>query len=430
VDIELLALLVLGLVAGVAATELVIRRSDAGAALVLGYLVANEADLIDVAFNIGALNVYDSDLLRVVIVAAAAARLLRLGRLTPAQWVLLGFGLVLLWSVYRGVEANGVAAAVNEARKYITFTAVTLYFSTVEPRQEVVDRLLRMVLWAAAALAALTLLRWGANAAGVTGGILGDGSSMRVIPSDSALIVACGALVALPALRRSWPGWIRYATPVLLVFVVLLQHRTVWVVTAAAFLYLLSRTGRLDPRVVGGLASALVVFAVLVFTVFDAVEEGIAEQLSTAATQTNTFEWRVAGWHALLTDAGPQTGPETVTGRPFGGGWERRVDGNRVDVSPHNFYIETYLRMGLAGVLGLITLYTLALRSPRRGTFGGDGLASRDLFVTLAGAQLIYYITYTPDGAQAMLLGLACAVATAGRPVRKARATAPAPASA
>jgi hypothetical protein len=346
-----------------------------------------------------------------VLAAASAARLLRAGRPSAPQKVLLAFAVVLAWSVVRGADVNGINAAVNEARKYLTFTAATLYFSTVEPRREVFDRIARMWLWAAFALAGLTLLRWVANAAGVTGGLFGSGTSMRVIPSAAALVLAQGALLGLPALRDWREGWLRYITPTLVVFALLLQHRTVWVITAGAALYLLFRAGALEPRVLGALSAGLAVFAVLALTLFNDVDDGVAAQLQSSATTTNTFEWRVAGWQVLIEDAGPE-GIEVVTGSPFGGGWERVLDGNVVDVSPHNFYLETYLRMGFAGVVGLLALYALALRGARR-TSALDGFLARDVLTAMVVMQLGYYITYTPNGAQAILLGLACAAATA-----------------
>jgi O-antigen ligase len=103
-----------------------------------------------------------------------------------------------------------------------------------------------------------------------------------------------------------------------------------------------------------------------------------------------------------------------LVGLPFGSGWERTLpSGHTIEshISPHNFYLETFLRTGAIGLLLMLALYYLALRaSARRGPAPDDGqlLSPSVLFVVIA-VQLLYYITYTPDTAQAMLFGLGCA---------------------
>lgn len=408
--------LLLAFVVGLAAVELTIRRSDVGAGVILGLLVLQESRLLSLGFSVGGgTNVYPGDLVFLLLFTAALARLLRGGTPTRPQLVLLGFALLVAWSLARGIGEHGLNTAVNEARRYLTFTGTALYFSTVEPRQELLDRIAKLWVYAALALATLTLLRWVGNAVGLTGAIFVRAHTMRVIPSPATLVLAQGALLGIPALRAWTVGWWRYLTPTLVVLVLLLQHRTVWIVTAGAALYLLFRAGALEPRVLGALSAGVALLGVLVFTVFDEADVDVADQLATSASQTDTFEWRVTGWQVLIDESGPRGPLEQVAGRTFGSGWDRPMNDTVIEVSPHNFYLETYLRTGVAGVAGLVLLYGLALRGTRRTAAPLGGLLTPEVLTALVGLQLVYFITYTPDGAQSLLLGLGCAVAATAR---------------
>ena len=204
----------------------------------------------------------------------------------------------------------------------------------------------------------------------------------------------------------------------------LLQHRTVWVVTTLVGVYVLTRERALTRQALVGMVAGVVVFSALSFTVFDAGDGPIGDQLASSATETGTFEWRVAGWAALIDASGPEGPTEQLLGAPFGGGWERVLDGNVVDVSPHNMYLETYLRTGAIGLLLLLGLYAVTLRrlvrEPPPAALTGYWGSGHILGGLLVG-QMIYYVTYTPNAAQALLLGLACAVA--GERVGEARAS-------
>lgn len=405
---------------GLALLEVVIRRSDVGAGLALGLVVLQESQLVeDLSLLQQPVSVGPSDVLFVIFLAASVARFLRTGRLSLPQRLLVLFGILVAGSLIAGVGPFGLPAATNEARKFLVFISAALYFSTVEPAPELLQRIGRIWLVTSGVLAGLALLRWGANTAGITGWIFGEGTSLRVIPSDAALIVAQGALIALPLLTaRTTRGLTQYLAPALLVILVLLQHRTVWLVAAFGLIYLLFRERALTPRILGAMSAAAIVFGALTLVVFD--DQDVAEQLVDSSQATGTFEWRVAGWQALLNQAGPETPLEVAVGMPFGGGWERTFEGWRVDVTPHNFYVESYLRVGALGVGALLLVYAIILRGPPRQTRRPRSPASlgalpHNVLHTIIGMQLLYYITYSPDVAQAMLVGLGCAAAAGNR---------------
>jgi hypothetical protein len=419
VSVSLLALLGLGAGIGLALVELCIRRSDFGAWLVLGLLILSEADIIeDLALLTSPVRVGPADVLVIVLSTAAIARLLRIERLTVPQRLLLVFGVLVIWALIRGIGDFGIASPTNEARRYLRFTAAALYFSTVPPDRALLARLGRIWVVTALALAAVSLIRWVGNSVGITGGLFGDGSSLRVVGAEDALIIAQGALITLPLVRHRAQGALRYTAPVLLGFVLILQHRTIWVVAAVGTMYLLYRERAFTPRLLAAFGVGAMIFAVLTFTIFDDDEVDLSDQLAESSQSTGTFEWRVEGWNGLLRDSGPESFSEVVLGQPFGRGWDRRMsNGVTVTVSPHNFYLETYLRVGIAGVVVILALYAIALlgmRSDRREStseLAPPVMLSPSVLQAVVGVQLLYYVTYSPNEAQAVLLGIACAAA-------------------
>jgi hypothetical protein len=413
--------LVAAAVAVVALLESVIRRTVVGAALTLVLMFVLELDLWDLSLTLSGVRIGPSDLLVVLLLTAAVARLLRVDRLSPGQRLLVVFGVLVLWAIVRGAAAFGVPPTVNEARKFLVFLASALYFSTAELRPGLLDRIARMWLAAAVALCVLTLLRWTLDVAALTGGSYEGGGSLRVIPAAGALFIAQGALLAFPMVADRSRPLLRWLAPVLLAFVVLLQHRTVWVIAAAGVVYLLFRERALARRALTVLAVAVALLAGLVFTVFAERDDDIGDQLSRSAQSTGTFEWRVDGWLALVAQGGPEGADEVLTGQPFGSGWSRTMaNGNVVDLSPHSFYVEPYLRVGAVGLGALLLLYALALRRTAAASRGdGDGHGPRDLLNanvlhTVVAVQLLFFVTYTPGAVQALLLGLGLAVPAVG----------------
>jgi len=420
VGIGELLLLAAGAVAGTAVIESVIRRSDVGAALVIGHMVFGSTfPHINRSTSLGPVNIGSLDVVFVVLLTASIARLLRINRFTTAQRIMTVLGLLVIWSILRGAGQFGVPGSINDARPYLNFLSFALYFSTVEPRRFLFDRIARMWLAAAVSLSVLAVARWGAYAAGVTSGTLASATgTTRVLNSSDALVILVGALLALPMIADRARGVGRYLAPALLVVVVLIQHRSVWVVAAAGTVYLLYRQRKIARRMLTVLVASVAMFGLIVATVFPEQDAEVTEQLTRSAQSSDTWEWRVAGWEALLRDSGPEGPAELLAGRPFGAGWERQLvpGGHIVDVSPHNHYLRTFLRVGVLGLAALLGLYAIGLRgtlrASRRGLMGDSVMPPIVLHVVL-GVHLLFFIPYSIPTAQGMFLGLACAVAAA-----------------
>lgn len=417
-----LGAVVLGL-GSVLLLDALIRRSALTAALVLAVAVVLTAFPALPPASFGPINVHVTDVLAALLLAAATARLLRFERLTAPQRLLLVFGVVAVISAARGVAVFGLEPALNQFRKVLIFTAAALYFSTVRPGREVYDRIARMWLWAAGALTALVLARWAALAAGLSGsgflgGLLDSGTitPIRVVGSEETMLLLQAGVIALVAWRAGGTRVPRWLAPLLLAVVVLLQHRTVWVALLVGIAVMTLRDPRLRKRVAPlllavALAGAAVTVVVLDRAVGDAT---IGEELGSAATRTDTFAWRYEGWVALLTENGPEGTTGALLGAPFGTPWDRMVAGQLVDVSPHNFWLETYLRQGAVGFVAIavaIALVVASFRAERVDRRGG--LLPTGVLLVLLATQLTYSITYDFGVVQGMLLGLVLGAMTA-----------------
>jgi hypothetical protein len=421
-DVTTLLFVVAAAIAGLMLLETLIRRTEVGAVLVLGLVLLLETGVWNLDVAAGSMRIGPNDVLFALLLTAAIARLLRAERLSTPQRLLVVLGILVVASIIQGAGEFGLPATVNEARKFLVFTGSALYFSTMDARPELMHKIGRLWLIVAVGLCLLTLVRWTLDVPALTDGAYESGASLRVIPAAGALFIAQGAIIAFPMIAdRSRPLFLRFLAPGLLAFVILLQHRTVWILTAASVLYLLFRERAMASRILLALVLALAVFATLVFTVFADRDDAVTDQLERSAQSTGTFEWRVDGWQALITDSGPEGLFEVLTGQPFGGGWARTMEnGAIVDVSPHSFYVEPYLRVGLVGLAAMLLAYADALRrtaaAGRRSTTTGQPGGSPTLLGpnplhTVIAVQLLFFVTYTPDASQALLLGLGLAFA-------------------
>jgi hypothetical protein len=83
------------------------------------------------------------------------------------------------------------------------------------------------------------------------------------------------------------------------------------------------------------------------------------------------------------------------------------VLGSEVVAEPHNLYFSTLLRMGLVGMLALITLTGGLLHALWRIPTRGGGLLGPGLVPALLTMQVIWFITWLPGLEQWIITGLA-----------------------
>jgi O-antigen ligase len=411
--VTLLLTATLGAFAALALLETTIRRSVIAAVLIAGLVLVSEAFGAGIDIVVGGLRATLAEFVWPVLLVAAVARLLRAERVTGAQQILLALMLLVLYAVAAGVPEYGLAASMNEARRYLLFVPAALYFSTLEPSRELFDRMGWVWLGLAVGFGVVALIRWGAFLIGLEGGIFGTSTDMRVLPAAIALILLQGGIIAAMAWQGGGSRWLALVAAALLPMVVLLQHRTVWVAAVVAVCLAAVRHPRFAGRLATGLLFALVVSVAVFSLAFEEVAaDGVGGGLSVSAADRQTWEWRVDGWQSLLEERGHSSIEEHLFGQPFGSGWDREVeDGRQATVSPHNFYLEVYLRLGLVGVMLLFGLYAWVTVRLWRGSQPA-GMLSGEVLLLLVATQLVYYIPYA-IAEQAVLFGLAASAAAA-----------------
>jgi O-antigen ligase len=354
-------------------------------------------------FRATGLDLSPTDVLTVCLLIAA---LIVLGRERGCRAPALLFALLVLtaYALIRGFGLFGIETAGNEARtSFLQLFCVAFFVAVLSTRRDLVPAVTRIWVVAACALSCLALLWWlragiGSNSDMImVDGVLTNarpvGSAEALIIGQAAMALLCGHGFARGRLL-AWP---------LLMIVVLLQHRTVWLATGIMLTgWLLSRRQQTGSR-----AAALTVLGSLSMLSLLAVSRGAAEQvtssLAASSEDDRTLLWRMEGWHALLGQLDDV--PDWLLGLPFGFGYDRLVNGALIVVSPHNYYLEVLLRLGIIGVAALLLLYARAWRAA--GVDRDHGLLIRLLIC----GQLVLATTYAPSPEQAVILGVLAAYA-------------------
>ena len=115
--------------------------------------------------------------------------------------------------------------------------------------------------------------------------------------------------------------------------------------------------------------------------------------------QSNSREWFYSGPVQYL------------FGQPFGSGFTRfieGVEGASVE-APHNYYVQTLLRVGLTGMFALLLSYWIVVSDLLRNIAGTKHEAWGYVLPLLLFSQLVYFIPYSVNYSQCVLLGLALA---------------------
>ena len=249
--------------------------------------------------------------------------------------------------------------------------------------------------------------------------------SSRPVGSSLALLILQALLIAIFMHQRGQLRlWLIPLVVALLPLVIVLQHRSVWIVAIIALALVLCllpslRTaliqwGVIGTAVCGGLC-ALVFGATLLESLAESYNDAAASSLdpSGADGSSTTFSWRVQGWTALLTGEQMDSARERIIGNPFGTGWDRIMltgDGDKQlrSESPHNLYVQTLLRGGALGLVAFVALHGMLLRGLlRRAKLDAAARPFLLCMAVLLASQLVYYLVYGSDYIQAIFLGSA-----------------------
>ena len=363
------------------------------------------------------LSLYAQDLVFVPVAMAALFQLLSMRRVPLEIAIALSLSVVFLMSFIRGIGSSGLLAAGVDGRAYFYFLAAALFFATVPVSQGLSAKIVNMWLLGAAALILLAVFRWTAAFAGLglsaqwqefSGGA--GGSNLRVLTAAQAMFLAVGLFMSVQlGISRAGTLWQRRLAYAIAPVILVLQHRTVWAVTLVGVVWLLLASRQIKAasvlRVIGTIAVGTAIYMFFLGS--------LTSSLEASATNADTFKWRIEGWKQLLaTDRG--TGPiDWLMGQPFGSGYLRYIDGYAINVSPHNYYIQTLLRLGAVGLSLLIALYLVSLIGLHRwkAVWKSGIYPDRRVWTVALLAQLCFFIAYAPSYEQGIILGLATSAA-------------------
>ncbi len=331
--------------------------------------------------------------------------------------------ILLLWSsavglnYILGVREFGLQAATNEFRGYFYIICTATYVASLNIAR-VWMNVEKLFLFGVSCLTVIAII----------GFMDGDFSRGGGRPIDAAHTLFILQVLLIAIFIHSRGDLHPYSIPFLVTLfplLIVLQHRSVWVVMITSFalvLWLLPslrsaliKWGVIGTVVFGGLCTVL--FGATIFEALsDSYEEAVSSSLDTSAgAGTSTFSWRVQGWIGLLTGEQMDSVREVLIGNPFGTGYDRiTLTSDGVPVarteSPHNFYVQTLLRGGALGLLALIALYGILFRGLLQHAKKDE--AAHPILLCMAviiASQLVYYLVYGSDYIQAIFLGSAIA---------------------
>jgi hypothetical protein len=418
-----LGLLVAGAL-GVALLEVLIRRADVAAALVLGSVVVQAyfVDRVPALVLPGGVQVYVTDMVVALVVGAAVLRLLRLGRFARYQRWLLLLGVLMLLSLVRGIAAFGLQPSIADFRLYLFFVGAAVYFATFRPSVGLYDRIGRIWLVMTVPMMILVCLRWLAVFAGIDLGVpaekYGADAAIRVIDGPFTFFLASAFVLTIPAwLRGEQERWIRWISVLLLLFVLVLNRRTVWLAIVVGVAVIMLRDRRLGRRALLLVTLGAIMTAVA-YVWLGGLQEGSQPVVRSGS---GNLSWRLQGW-AELVGTWSHSLTDWAIGQPVGSGFTRVIEGIETGSHPHNFYIELLIRTGLAGLVALIASTAGLLRALWRTPVRDAGLLGPGVLPALLAMQIVWFLTWVPGSEQGIVTGLAIAVAAAQASRRDLRA--------
>jgi len=377
------------------------------------YYVCKLGDLPPIA--LGGINVFIMDIL---VVAAASVILPKIyaklkfgfGREDYPLLLILTLSLVAFGNFLLGVKTFDIQSSANEFRSYLYYVVFLLYAALVKFDTKSWNKIERM--WVAGACYIFVMACIGYATSGFA-------TSDRPVSSGRTLFILQAGVIAVFA----WINGRRISAfmwPVLfgfLPFILILQHRSVWIVTIASiisFYFLLPRFRGIlfKTGVMAFVLTAIVVMVAYDTPVADELRASYKEAVRTDTTKkTSTFVWRIMGWQDFLTGEQMDAPNKVLFGNPFGTGFEREMVTSNgsvitIDVQPHNFYIQTLLRAGAVGVVCLILLNLYVLRQLLAQYRQSDKISNTMVCLGVLNlGMMVYYLVYGSTYTEGILLG-------------------------
>jgi hypothetical protein len=331
---------------------------------------------------------------------------------------------IMSYGLLSGMHTNGFKMACNEARPIFYTLSEIAYFTSFPITVDGLKSIVRCCVYAGICLVCLALFRWTATA--VHQPMISQWESVvgnkpyRVLNSDVTIwLLEIGLIVAI--MRERIHGHHRLIGYTFVLTALLMAHRSVLIAFAVAATVIIIMLRRQVNYLLISFALSCASFAFLVFALsYDRF--GRLPSDASSIIDMRTMDWRLKGYTALLGDAFDESAKDAMIGRSFGSGFQRIIDMREVKDSPHNYFIQIFLRLGFIGLACFILLYAfLCYQVDRQGKGDREHDGWRISMLCISVCQIIYSCGYGLGPEQGLLLGSALATARSGFNSIKAR---------
>ena len=371
------------------------------------------------------ITIYYTDFALVFIGVVALLRLLT-ARDTPRwHWGWGLYTLAFLVSLGTGVVSHGSGAGV-QARAYFYSIAAGSYAMSFAVNERHVRWLVNALVATGLMLMVLCVYRWIVYYLPITEllperGVYNIDGAIRVIVSREAMVLGQVFVLGLFFAKLSPSAALaRLFSPLLLACVLALQHRSVWLSVLTGVMGGLfvarSRSGSKLSQVlllagIVGLTSVPLAFS----EKLSGVTDQVAGSASRAVEGSGSVGERFDNWQGLL-KLWAAGGPRSILiGQSFGSDATRYVQDtvhggeHKIEYAAHNHYVQTLFNLGLVGLIGFTGAAIYAVRGLYRRCASPQGDAVAELLLTLMVMQLAYYVPYSSDHLQSLIMGVSIA---------------------
>jgi hypothetical protein len=378
----------------------------AACALLVAFVLSDGIrDNFSLSVTMSSFRVSALDALCAILLGVGIFRALTLGVRSFARGLSLALFALLVVHIARGTLDFSLHEAITTSRPWIYFTAPLVFAATApKPWDRRVWKLIASTGIALALISIPYFLIDGLHTATQYVYRNGELTTARPIVAAGALVVLQAAIL-LPVL--GWPSRRKSmaVASAMIVVVVLVQHRTVWVaalaMAAIGFVSWSRRRMRGAQSLVFGATG--VIFLMLPVLVYGFLRSGALVQSAVETTHSHsTLAWRTTSWQELI--ASHHSLSDVATGGPAGASWARQIAGSAVELSPHNAYVEAFLRFGLPGLVIFLGLWVVVWKG-RASIPRHVGMTSTAIVLLLT-SQALFGIAYSLGEVQGLIFGI------------------------
>lgn len=316
--------------------------------------------------NFGPIHFQPTDILCLCLAVSLSIRFARFGSSTLFKsallWIFIIFSVIVVFGIIRGLGIYS-ESAIGEARHYLYFVLLVLYFSIYRLSKTESMRLIGTCGVFVCIIVVFGLLR----AIGVVpGGV--SVNRFKVVHASQALFLlfAFFGLLVIYIRHRKHLSIIYFSSLALLLGITLMQHRSVWIATiiGTSSLIVMFRINLL--KFIFPSIMFLLLLMFLTPMISPHMYPYITNKILVSAreplqlSERNTASWRLAGWISILNEL--DGAKMWMIGKGYGGYFARKIYGvnESEKTNLHSFYVTTVSRLGILGV-AIFALFTFKL---------------------------------------------------------------------